>query len=283
MIARPLPFAVVLLFASLVLPLTGTPPARAGGLGLPSNRAGVGFGNLPEFAGVRMNLQDDGVRRVTGINITVWTPLVELGKRGDQHEVANGTYHGLGLNLVGARGEEMAGVHLGLVGLDAQRRAAGIMIGGLGVGAGELVGFGFGGLGAGCETLTGVAIGGLGVGGERMSGVAIGGLGVGGERLRGLFAAGLGVGARSLHGLAAAAAVGSRELHGAALAVAYQRTERLYGVATGVYNRADRAEGLMLGVFNSVRTLRGVQIGVLNHVADGPAAARWLPLVNARF
>lgn len=61
------------------------------------------------------------------------------------------------------------------------------------------------------------------------------------------------------------------------------RTDDLYGVATGLYNRADHAEGLMIGLFNKAHTLRGVQIGLLNHVASGPAAARWLPLINARF
>ncbi len=65
--------------------------------------------------------------------------------------------------------------------------------------------------------------------------------------------------------------------------IGHHRTERLYGVSTGIYNRADEAHGLMIGLFNRAHVLHGVQIGLLNHVATGPMAARWLPLVNARF
>ena len=39
----------------------------------------------------------------------------------------------------------------------------------------------------------------------------------------------------------------------------------------------------MLGLVNHAEVLHGVQIGLVNHVGSGPAAARWLPLVNARF
>ena len=70
---------------------------------------------------------------------------------------------------------------------------------------------------------------------------------------------------------------------GTTLALAYQRTESLVGISTGVYNRTDEAHGLMIGVFNHADTLHGIQIVILNHVGSGPAAARWLPLINARF
>ena len=39
----------------------------------------------------------------------------------------------------------------------------------------------------------------------------------------------------------------------------------------------------MIGVYNHAERLSGVQIGLLNHVGSGPGAARWLPLINARF
>ncbi len=39
----------------------------------------------------------------------------------------------------------------------------------------------------------------------------------------------------------------------------------------------------MIGLVNWTETLAGLQIGLLNRVGTGPAAARWLPLLNARF
>lgn len=48
--------------------------ARAQGVGVPSSRWGLGFGNSPEFTGLRMNFRDGGVKRVTGVNLTLWQP-----------------------------------------------------------------------------------------------------------------------------------------------------------------------------------------------------------------
>jgi len=293
---------VVLLTTLLTLTLAHT-TASAGGLGIPTSHVGLGLGNLQDFTGVRLNWQDRDVQRVDGLNITVWAPA------GDNR----GTYRGLGLHLVGAGGDVFEGIHLSGLGLGAEERARGIFISGLGMGGGDvagisiaglgmgadrmrgvmLAGLGVGaenlrgiavaGLGVGAEDVTGLVIGGLGVGAEDASGIMIGGLGVGGEDLRGLFFAGLGVGASSLQGLAASGAIRTKSTTGAALGVAYQRTDVLYGVSTGIYNRADEAHGLMIGLVNQADVLHGVQIGLVNHVGSGPAAARWLPLINARF
>lgn len=277
--------------------------AGAGGLGIPTSHAGLGIGNLRDFTGVRLNWQDRDVQRVDGLNITVWAPAGDNG----------GAYRGLGLHLVGAGGDVFEGIHLSGLGLAAEERARGIFISGLGMGGGDVAGImvaglGIGadrvrglalaalgvgaenlrgiavaGLGVGAEDVTGLVIGGLGVGADDASGIMIGGLGVGGEDLRGLFVGGLGVGGKSLQGLAMGGAVKTEAATGVALGVAYQRTDVLYGVSTGIYNRADEAHGLMIGLVNQADVLHGVQIGLVNHVGSGPAAARWLPVINARF
>ena len=239
--------------ALIVVFLLAATVVQAGGFGVPTNRAGIGFGNLPDFSGLRFSAVDRGVRHVWGVNVTIWTPMDGFGRSADCEPCRNGSYTGLGLNLLGSSADRMTGGHVGLLGLAVQDRATGIMIGGLGIGGGDL---------------TGVALGGLGVGGDDMTGIFAGGLGVGGSALRGLAVGGF---------------IGTESVRGAALAAVYHRTERLYGVCAGLYNRAGHAEGLMLGLFNRARTLRGVQIGLLNQVGSGPAAARWLPLVNARF
>jgi hypothetical protein len=283
------PATVPALLTLLLLAVVPALDARAGGLGLPTSRAGLGLGNLREFTGVRLNIEDQGVQRVNGINVTLWAPMVNFGHGKDEDEDEarskrrNGTYNGLGLNLIGGSGERMNGVHVGLLGLELKDRGTGIFAGGLGVGAGNLTGLALGGLGVGSDDMTGIAIGGLGVGGDNLTGIAIGGLGIGGENLTGVFTSALGIGARTLRGVAFSGGIATTESRGAALATVYHRTEKLHGVATGLYNRADHAEGLMVGVFNRAETLRGVQIGLLNHVGSGPAAARWLPLINARF
>ena len=307
-------------FATAILILClATTTALAGGLGLPTSRAGLGIGNLPDFTGIRLNFRDQDVDQVTGLNLTVWPG-------GDKR--GTGSYTGIGFHLAGNSGSEFTGIYVSLFGLGVEDRATGIFVNGLGMGGGEVNGIMIAGLGAGAgdlnglvvaglgagaenvtgvmlaglgagvedlngiaaallgfgaENVTGIVIAGLGTGAENITGLAVGGLGMGGEELTGLFVGGLGMGAESLSGLGIGGGVRTQQVEGAALALAYQRTERLAGISTGVYNRADEATGLMIGIYNHAESLSGVQIGLLNHVGSGPGAARWLPLINARF
>ena len=77
----------------LIVPLMILTPAAssAGGLGIPTSQAGLGFGNLKNFTGVRFNLVDRGVHRVGGLNVTLWIP------RDNEYAV----YQGISLGLVG--------------------------------------------------------------------------------------------------------------------------------------------------------------------------------------
>lgn len=176
---------VILLATSLSLP--GHPQ----GVGLPAKTAGIGFGNLPKFTGIRFNFKDADVVKINGINTTVWIPKDE--------DSMEGTVNGLALGVPLTASGSIHGLGIGAFGVGARRNLYGINAGGLGVGAGGNVkGINVGGLGVGSGgSLWGVNVGGLGVGsGGRVTGINVGGLGVGsGSQLFGINVGGLGVGA----------------------------------------------------------------------------------------
>jgi hypothetical protein len=155
----------------------------------PSKKWGISFGNSKEFTGLRFNFQDSQVRRITGINITLWKP---------KKDNEGARVRGLSLGVIPGGGY-VHGIQLGVLGVAAEKNLVGLSIGLLGVGSGEnVVGVNIGGLGAGAgESLTGINIGGFGVGaGKNLVGINIGGFGVGaGENLTGINIGGFGVGA----------------------------------------------------------------------------------------
>lgn len=178
----------------LLLPvfLLSLASAYSQGLGIPSKRGGIGFGNLPEFSGIRFNFIDKNVQRISGINVSIWQPKEDT--------VQTGTINGLSIGLPMAFGSEnRSGIGVGIFGVGAKKNLKGINLGGLGVGAGgNVTGINIGGLGIGCGgDIKGINIGGLGAGsGGSVTGINFGGLGVGaGENLKGFSFGGLGVGA----------------------------------------------------------------------------------------
>lgn len=188
------------------------------GVGIPSKRGGIGFGNLPSFSGFRFNFIDKNVEKISGVNVTIWQPKDE--------DVQTGTVNGISIGLPLAMGtENKNGIGLGIFGVGAKKNLSGFNIGGLGVGAGgnvtgfnagglgigtggNLKGFNFGGLGAGAGgNVLGINIGGLGIGaGGNLTGFSFGGLGVGaGGNVSGISIAGLGLGSgKNLSGISVA-------------------------------------------------------------------------------
>jgi len=158
-------------------------------LDIPSKKWGLSFGNSREFSGLRFNFRDGGVRRVTGVNITLWQP------RKDNQEAV---IEGISLGLIPG-GAHLRGIQFGLLGVAAEKSGSGINLGGLGLGAGEdLRGINFGGIGAGAGgSMTGLNIGGIGIGaGHSVTGITIGGIGAGsGDNMTGINIGGIGIGA----------------------------------------------------------------------------------------
>ncbi len=194
------------------------------GVGIPSKKAGIGFGNLPIFSGLRFNFRDKNIEKVNGINVTAWQPKSEEDQTGTVNGISLGlplamgteNRNGIGIGILGVGAtKNLTGIHIGGLGIGAGGDVKGINIGGLGIGSGgDLKGINVGGLGAGSGgTVAGINIGGLGIGagddlkgfsfallgvgaGSSVSGITIGGLGVGvGENLKGITIGGLGVGA----------------------------------------------------------------------------------------
>lgn len=181
---RKVVFAALLLLKSFV--------SYSQGVGLPSKKGGIGFGNLPTFSGFRFNFIDKNVKKISGVNVTVWQPKDD--------SVQTGTVNGISIGVPLAIGTaNKTGIGIGILGVGAKKNLSGFNIGGFGVGAGSNVtGFNMGGLGIGTGgNLKGFNIGGLGAGaGGNVLGINMGGLGVGaGGNLTGFNFGGLGVGA----------------------------------------------------------------------------------------
>jgi hypothetical protein len=197
------PVAVVI--SGLIWIACGAMSAPGQSLNIPAKTWGLSFGNSKEFTGLRFNFRDSRVRRISGINVTLWQP------RRDNKDAlvtgisigtvpGGGRLRGVQLGLLGVAAErDIVGISLGLLGAGAGESITGINIGGLGIGAGENVkGLSLGGLGVGAgESLSGINIGGLGVGaGNNLKGFSFGGLGVGaGDNVKGITIGGLGAGA----------------------------------------------------------------------------------------
>lgn len=235
------------------------------GVGIPSKRGGIGFGNLPKFTGIRFNFKDRFVEKITGVNVTVWQTKSDA----DQ----TGTVNGISLGLPMAMGHEnQNGISIGVFGVAATENLSGINIGLIGAGAGQNVnGFNFGGLGIGSgQDLRGVNIGGLGAGaGGDVIGLNIGGLGIGGGGdLSGLSIAGLGVGSGgNVTGInLAGVGIGAGEsLTGFSFALA--------GIGAGQKVRGISIAGIGIGAGQEVKGITVAGVGVGGPKVTGLAVA----------
>jgi hypothetical protein len=195
--ASRLALALTLLFASTDL--------RAQGVILGVDKVGLGIGDVPEMTGIRLNFRDRELRRIDGINVTIWAPYQDA-RRSYIRGVAvglpvtgGGDIDGLGVAVFGLGVEHrFRGIGLAPIGMGAGGSMEGLMIGGIGLGGGgDITGIGIGGIGVGTGGhMKGLMIGGIGAGsGGDVDGIVIGGIGVGaGGHVKGLAIGGIGVG-----------------------------------------------------------------------------------------
>jgi len=249
------------LFAFIVLFNTAFPQ----GVGIPSKHAGLGFGNLSKFTGIRFNFKDKNVEKITGINTTIWQPK----DNDDNTGVVNGI--SLGIPISGGH-RDQNGLSVGVLGVAASENLRGFNFGGLGAGAGHNVsGFNFGGLGIGAgESLSGITIGGLGAGaGENVSGFSFGGLGIGaGGNMSGVTIGGVGAGAGGNVTGITIAGVGlgaGGNLSGISVA--------LGGVGAGEKVRGITIAGLGVGAGEELKGISAALLGVGSPKVRGLAVA----------
>jgi hypothetical protein len=294
----------------LLLLLVVSPSRRlAAQLNLGVHNVGVSFGNSREWTGIRFNFQDQDVERVSGLNVTLWTP----GKDGYGARKVEGIALG-----VSPASETMRGVSVGIAAVVTKREMIGIQaatavvsngnIDGVTLGLlatvsnGNMRGINVGGLATVANGgIDGVGVGGLAVvsngrarwvTGSLLAVVANGGIdGVSASGLatvsdgpvRGFAFSGLATVGSDLQGITISglAAVGSRSITGLAATIGRTDTRELRGVAIGAYNRVrGEQRGVTIGIYNRSRELHGLQLGVLNHAENARGIFRWLPIAN---
>jgi hypothetical protein len=259
------------LLALLALPV----PSLGQGLKIAAGDVGLGIGDVPRLDGIRLNFRDRELRKVRGLNATIWGPY--QGARGEVRGLALGvpltgaadmsglavglgveverTFTGVGLAPIGfGAGDRIRGIAVGGIGIGGGGELEGLMVGGVGLGvAGDIRGVVVGGVGAGAGgDLEGLAVGGVGIGaGGRVTGVVIGGVGAGASGdVRGIVIGGVGVGAgEDVTGIAVGGVgVGAGgELKGLAIGGVGVGAPRIRGVVlTGVGAGAEDARGFVL-------------------------------------
>ena len=248
--------ALVLVFA-LFIPSA----SMAQSVDLTVNGVGLSIGDSEEVTGLRLNFRDRNLRRVSGINATIWMPY-------DGH---GGDIKGLAIGLPLTGGDNIEGIGYGLLGVGANESITGIAFGGLGAGAGQDVkGIAFGGLGVGAgRDVTGITAGGLGAGaGRDMNGITMGGLGAGaGRDAVGVILGGLGAGAgQDMKGIVVAGigAGAGRDMVGIAVSGIGTGAGRDFtgisvsGVATGA---GGTMKGIhVAGIAVGATTVRGIMV-----------------------
>ena len=254
------PFQVATASMSLIATLTlaaQEPSSRS----THDTRTPISIGNYPNVTGLRLNFRDSDLERVTGMNVTIWSP----------YEPATGVVKGVALGLPVTGAGDIVGLGAGVFGVGAAHNLSGLMIGPIGAGAGGRV--------------SGIAIGGIGVGaGGNLMGIIVGGVGVGaGGTLRGIGLGGVGVGAPRIEGGFVALAVGAQDARAIVIAPAFFKIGKdgtFRGAAVSAVNYIKGSQsGLTIGLVNYARNVSGVQIGLINVIAD-QRGHPVLPIVN---
>jgi hypothetical protein len=263
-------------FVFLLVVLGGAGNAAAS-LDLTYRHVGISLGNAPRVIGLRVNGVDADVRRVDGLNLTLWNPRPS----------PEATFNGAAVGLIGPKAGRLHGLAFGTLGATAAVRIRGLAAAGFGVGTrrlegialgglltkvesgsrglaislvscqgkGELRGLAFGGAVATVDSTRGLLVGGLAAAGRRLDGIGLSlGVVAADERLRGLGVGGLVVGGCRQQGvgLSAGAVIGTEALSGIEVGgLAVIAGESLSGVAVSV------------GATGAGKDLRGIAVGGL--------------------
>lgn len=248
-----------------------------GSFGIPTNSAGIGFGNSKNFAGLRFNFSDCGVERIDGINVTlIWpqsNPYSEI--------------KGIALGVVGPGGRKISGIAFGGIEIQATESLTGLSFSTfISSSGGEMTGVQAGGLALLAKgNIVGVNLAGFGIDcyGD-ISGISFGGivlassLGMTGINLSG-FAT---VSEWDVTGLNMAGFVlhSSNTLSGLNIAPAISSYNTI-GISAGLYHKAENSmTGISFALINYAAELFGIQIGLINIAENNPLPFRILPLIN---
>jgi hypothetical protein len=237
-------------------------------LNFPTKKFGISIGNSIAFNGIRLNFADIYVKKINGLNLTLW-----MHKYKNENAVVNGISFGF-LPIAG----KMQGINIGILGTGTSpQNLNGLSFGGIAIGSGG--------------NINGLAVSGLLIMSDSenscISGLAISGLGIGAKhRLNGIFLAGFAVATDgNIYGISSSLAYicAKQNYTGIALTPGYFNSDILKGLVIAAYTKTKQTFGLSIGLYNRTQELQGVQIGLLNHAGNNPRGLRNLPLINLHF
>ena len=311
-----LPYILIVYFAFCPYVHCDDKDSESPHLNVPLKNFGLSMGNSRGINGIRINLRDDGLQYVNGVNFTLWIP-----KDNDDAEINGwavgliapdaGEINGISLGGIGVEGGDLTGIVVGTIGVSAEsvsgitfggiglasgrirgialggiglatQRLRGIGIGGIGIACEELNGFAAGSIGAAVENANGIVVGGIGVASEEINGFGFGLIGVATEKLRGGAFGGIGIAAESVRGIClGGVGVVTEESTGASVAVGEIRSNDLVGFGMAGYCRIKGSQrGLTIALLNHADELHGFQLGAINIARNNSGIFKVLPLIN---
>ena len=220
-------------------------------LDIPVKGYGISLGNSRAFTGLRINFQDNGVQRVTGINITIWDP----------YDNPDAVINGAAIGLFWPQAKRITGISAGFIGIGTNDlRGISATLGLIGGNCTGIQAAGVGIYGQDIRGITGTILGILCR--QKLQGIQAAGFGIAGNDIRGIQAAPIVVGRKSLRGITASGLLTSPDIKGIQGSLLFLGSKTIAGVS-------------MSGVIYS-KNLSGIQIagfGILSETIQGFSAA----------
>lgn len=233
-------------------------------LNIPFRKYGISIGNSYEFTGIRFNFAERDVRRINGMNLTLWSRFKFIY---NEDEIVNGISVGTIASAM-----KLNGVNIFILG---------------GVTSQSLNGLSIGGIGCGSENVNGISIGGLYQGGGTINGLSLSGaFSNAGKRYNGIAVAVLApLTEGDINGIACGVLgiYSGGFIRGIAVTPGYLQAGNTEGLSIAGFVNIGQVHGLSIAIFNSAKELHGVQAGVLNYARNNRKGLKFLPLINMHF
>lgn len=232
---------------------------------------GLGFGYSKDYTGLRFNLIDYSLERITGISII-------LNARGGnyirnnnllEYNKENVWTNGISFSLIETPFKKVNGISIGLF-ADVSPRVNGISIGGIALASG--LGF----VDRKIENKYG----------RVQNGIAISSLLMSMRKGNGLIITGVYLRADTLRGLICSLLIEGKSDNAILQGVAISgdvRFKYVDGIILAAGSDVKNMNGVQIGLINEADNIRGFQFGLINHVRNNPKLLRWLPLFNTNF
>jgi hypothetical protein len=213
-------------------------------LNIPARKFGLSIGNSYHFTGIRINFADHDVKKINGINLSLWFR---------QFKNEGSVYNGINAGIFPIGGT-MRPLSLGVVSLGCKDKAGGLSITGGMIGAGAINGISVSGIGAAVkESINGLSYATFILFSYKgMNGIVISPFTI---QTKGI-------------------------MKGLALSCGYFHPQELRGIAVAGYSKSEMSTGISVALYNRTSELHGLQIGLLNYAANNPKGLKTLPLFN---